>query len=137
MASSSIFSTHAEGSSKIIPTSTQASEPTIQSTTYLKTWSVRIMQLNGTSIQVAGDTESYSDVDTIEVTLYLQYWNGMNWIDSALINTYTNNYTDYVYGAANISVTGDYYYRTKGIHYVNHGGSVEQINSYSEYIYIE
>lgn len=108
----------------------------IQSTLFLKVWSTSITQKDGTSIQVTGDTETYEDVDTIQVKLYLQYWDGVQWLDSTLVKTFASNNTDYVYGTANLTVQSGYYYRTKGIHYVNKSGSVEQVTSYSSSIYI-
>jgi hypothetical protein len=104
-------------------------ERSIQSTLYLKVWSTSITQLDGNFIQITGDT--------VRVTLYLQYWNGVEWLDAAYIDTFTNNDSHYVYGAKNATVESGYHYRTKGVHYVNKSGSYEQVNSYSGSIYIE
>jgi hypothetical protein len=112
-------------------------ERSIQSTLYLKVWSTSITQLDGNFIQITGDTEAYEDVDIVRVTLYLQYWNGVEWLDAAYIDTFTNNDSHYVYGAKNATVESGYHYRTKGVHYVNKSGSYEQVNSYSGSIYIE
>lgn len=112
-------------------------EASIQSTLYLKVWSTSITQKNGTSIQVTGDTESYLNVDTIQVKLYLQYWDGYQWQDATHINTYTNSDSSYVYGVANLTVQSGYHYRAKGVHYINKSGSVEQVSSYSGSVYIQ
>lgn len=118
------------------PPSNTYVEENIRSMLYLKVWSTSITQFNGTSIQVTGDTDAYENVDTIRVTLYLQYWNGSQWLDAGYIDTFENDDSDYVYGAKDVTVQSGYHYRTKGIHYVNKSGSVEQVNSYSGSIYI-
>lgn len=126
----------AENNVPMTPPPVEVLPKSIQSTLFLKVWSTTITQKSGTSIQVTGDTEAYEDVDTIEVKLYLQYWDGTQWLDSTYIKTYSDTFSNYVYGAANLTVQSGYYYRTKGIHYVNKSGSVEQVTSYSSSIYI-
>lgn len=132
-----LSSQEVEATKKMLDPPPEYSEDiSIQSTTYLKVWSVFITQISGNEIEVSGDTESYNDVDTIKLKLYLQYWNGNNWLDAAYLGQYSKTSTNYVSGISNATVGGGYYYRTRGVHTVNHSGTVEEINSYSSYIHI-
>ena len=118
------------------PTEEFNSEESLMSTLYLKVWQVWIQHLGDNVLNIMGDTEAYEDVDIVRVTLYIQYWNGSQWVDGAYVGTFEDYDTDYVWGAKYAVVSSGYHYRTKGIHYVNKSGSWEQVNSYSGSIYI-
>jgi hypothetical protein len=129
-----------EGTPVQIPDNTNAStssELETQSTTYLKTWSVWIKNPSGNTVDVSGDTESYSAVDTIAVKLYLQYWDGEKWVDIAYVGEFKDSNTSYVWGSGSLDVSSGYYYRTRGVHYVIEDGLSEKVNSASSHIYID
>ncbi|MDQ0340512.1 hypothetical protein J2S00_003327 [Caldalkalibacillus uzonensis] len=108
----------------------------IQSTQYLKAWESSISRISGNYIRVSGFSEAYSKVDTIGVELFLQYWNGQQWIDIAKVGDYKRNNTTYVSGTELFTVSSGYYYRARGVHYIYKDGLRERMNSYTSYIYV-
>ncbi|WP_018131124.1 DUF6147 family protein [Effusibacillus pohliae] len=111
---------------------------TIQSTQYLQSGETFI-GASGTRVTVSGNTQAYTAVDTIAIDLYLQKWDAAQgrWTDVAYVGQFKDYASSFVYGAKDLYVTGGYYYRTRGVHWVNEAGVIEQGGSVSTYIYVQ
>lgn len=94
---------------------------------------------SGTTITVSGNTTAYSSVDTIAVNLYLQRWDSTKgqWVDVVYMGEFKDYNTSVVSGGKDVLVVAGYYYRTRALHWINEGGTVEQGNSTSTYIYVD
>lgn len=71
--------------------------------------------------------------------MYLQRWNGSNWVD--LGSWFSEDYNTYrVDGLKNLQVARGYYYRVMGEHSLTHNGVTEPDTpalSYSKSVYID
>lgn len=110
----------------------------IESTNFLKSWDVTIQLVQGNNYTVAGYTETYSTVDKRGLKLYLQVWdpNNSNWVDVKQIGDYSKS-SSYVEGSVSVSLSSGYYYRARGVHYAVDNNSMEEVGSFSGYIYVE
>ncbi|MDD4238356.1 MAG: DUF6147 family protein [Desulfotomaculaceae bacterium] len=117
---------------------TEANEPFkeagIESLLYLQDWGSDINYVGDGYLNITGFTQAYQTVDYIMVRLYIQRWDGSNWVDMASwpFERYSNSY---VAGAKGLQVTKGYYYRTKATHGLTENGYNESASSYSGYIY--
>lgn len=93
----------------------------------------------GGYINLTGFTQAYQNVDYIMLRLYLQRWDGSNWVD--LTSWPFENYNaSKVEGKKALQVARGYYYRARAIHSLTHDGVTEPetpAKSYSSSIYIE
>jgi hypothetical protein len=129
------------GAMAVPPPSDESSSGTIgvQSTLYLASGSSYITNNYDGTVSVLGKSEAVQIVDQIWVKVYLQQWNGSQWVDvtSGLRKDAYNTY--YVSKGAVYSVPGGYYYRTKSQHQVIHNGIYDPSPpavSYSGYIWV-
>jgi hypothetical protein len=107
----------------------------IQGVSLISLWSCGIQDnLNGT-ITVMGDTNTYSKVEYLDVTVYLQRWNGSGWVD-VTNKTYSNSNSSYVSGSSIISASKGYYYRTRSVHNARNAGNNDTRTSVSEAILV-
>ena len=109
------------------------------STNYLKVGHCYIIGNSDSQVEVKGDTESYSTVDTIAVDLYLQQWDESSgvWSDVVHVGEFKNFNSTTVSGGKTVNVPADHYYRTRALHWVSHDGELEQLTCYSSYIYVD
>lgn len=93
----------------------------------------------GKTVSVSGNTQAFSDVDTIAVDLYLQRWDASKekWIDAIHVGKFSDYNTSLVSGGKSVNVVSGYYYRTRAQHWITHNGTTEQEYSYTTYIYVE
>lgn len=90
----------------------------------------------GTDLYLQGTTISNYLSDQVSLTLYLQKWDGSQWIDvkSWPFSKYNvKSVTD----GSNTSYQNGNYYRTRAVHYIKYGSRSETQNSTSPYIYID
>lgn len=103
---------------------------TIESFDYLaRAKSIMYVNTNNT-ISVKGETESYSSVDKISVSLYLEKYSSGKWnvVDSWYF--YETN-DSLVIGTATSGTLSSGTYRIRGYHRIDNNGSVETTTSYS------
>ena len=110
----------------------------IKSTQYLKEGNNYIQLISDNIVTVGGNTQAYSTVDEIVLALYLQRWDDANsrWVDVLYIGEFAQFNSSFVNGAKDITVPKGYYYRTRSYHSILEGGTLEQMNVYSSYIYV-
>lgn len=82
-------------------------------------------------LTITGDTMAKQSVDEISVTIYLQYWNGLEWADIGGPWRYTDWNTSYVGGGLDINAQLGYWYRSRCVHVVEHNGTYESGDSIS------
>lgn len=125
------YSTYGEGNT--------SSDINIHATQYFKSGKSLIKQVSSTVVSVSGETEAYSKVDTIAVDLYLQQWNASRseWIDVLHVGESKNYNSSFITSGVDVNVKSGYYYRTRAHHWINAGGTIEQGNSYTSYIYVD
>ncbi|MBE3586174.1 MAG: hypothetical protein IMW94_08470 [Thermoanaerobacter sp.] len=111
----------------------------IESLQYLKEWGCDLTPYGGGYIYITGFTQAYQNVDYIKVNLYLQRWNGSNWVN--LGNwLFEDRNTSLVTGEKGLQVATGYYYRVRGEHSLTNDGVTEpskDAESYSSAIYIK
>lgn len=109
------------------------------STRYLSAWGCSIDQRSSNSVLLSGYSESYMPVSKIWVTLYLQRWDGSQWVTISGGYNATAYNTVSVTGKHNLTVTPGYYYRTMARHQCYNNGSYDPASpavSTSGYIYV-
>ena len=102
------------------PEKTQAVSPL--TTLYLSAWSSSITQQGSNAVVLSGYSEADVPVNQIWVTLYLQQWNGSQWVTIAGGYQTTGQDTTFVNGEQTVNVTPGYYYRAMGQHQVYNNG---------------
>jgi hypothetical protein len=114
-------------------------ELSTQATQYLRSGECSIKSTSGTIVTVTGKTNAYSSVDTIAVDLYIQQWDESQgkWVDVLNVGEFKDYYVSSVSGSKDANVVGGYYYRTRAHHWINEGGTVEQSQNFSAYIYVD
>jgi len=90
----------------------------------------------GANLYLEGSTVSNYLSDQVKLTLYLQKWNGSQWIDIQSWPFAKYNAKSVTDGA-NASYQHGNYYRTRAVHYMKYGSQTETQNSTSTYIYVE
>lgn len=95
-----------------------------------------IKNLGGGKVTIAGYTETYSNVSSVSVTLYLQKWDGTKWVD-LVSQSYAGSSTNSINGSKDVAITRGAYYRTRASHYAKNGTSSDSASSSSSYIYVE
>lgn len=90
----------------------------------------------GTDLYLEGSTVSNYLSDQVKLTLYLQRWNGSQWIDVQNWS-FTKYNAKSITDGANSSYQHGNYYRTRAVHYIKYDSQAETQNSTSSYIYVE
>lgn len=114
-------------------------ELSTQATQYLRSGESSIKSTSGTIATVTGKTNAYSTVDTIAADLYLQRWDATQgiWVDVLHVGEFKSYYVSSVSGSKDVNVVGGNYYRTRAHHWINEGGTIEQVQSVSSYVYVD
>lgn len=98
-------------------------ESSAETSSLIKQWSCTIADNSNGTVAIYGETICYGTVDYLDVEVYLQRWNGSNWID-VTSRTYSNSSYFYVRGSSSsITVTRGYYYRCRDVHHAQKAGS--------------
>lgn len=79
---------------------------------------------------VEGFTETYTSVDEVGVTAYLQHWNGNRWVDIDWETRSSQNFFMVISSFITDVPTGQYY-RAKAVHWAVDDGFYESATSYS------
>lgn len=119
------------------PDKTRAVAPL--STLYLSSWGCSISQQSSNTVLLSGYSEANVPVNKIWVTLYLQRWNGSQWVTISSGYKSTGYNTVSITGKQTLTVTPGYYYRTMGQHQCYNNGVYDPSQpavSTSGYIYV-
>ncbi len=101
----------------------------------IKQWSCGIEdQLDGT-VTILGYTNTYNNVQYLDVTVYLQRWNGSNWVD-VTSRTYSDSNNFYVSGSTYITVQQGYYYRTRSVNTAQDADSYDSQTSVCNAVFV-
>lgn len=108
------------------------------STTILKGWGSTIFDTSDTSVKVSGEALTYTTVDKISISLYVQVWNALNnsWVDYLSLDQGTISNTSTLSHDDNAELPQGYYYRGKAKITATDGSTDETITTYSKYIYL-
>ncbi|AUS96074.1 hypothetical protein CDQ84_18750 [Clostridium thermosuccinogenes] len=90
----------------------------------------------GSDLYLEGSTVANYLSDQVKLTLYLQIWDGSQWIDVQSW-PFTQYNSKSVTEGANTSFQHGNYYRTRAVHYIKYGTQTETQNSTSSYIYVD
>jgi len=88
----------------------------------IKQWNCAIAENSNGRVSISGETITYGTVDYLDVTVYLQRWNGSDWVD-VTSRIYKNSASSYVSGSDLITVSKGYSYRCKAVHTARTAGS--------------
>lgn len=98
-------------------------------------WCCSIQNI-GSTLCLTGEQMTYNYVSELKFTLFLQKWNGQNWVD-------VDNWTFYNYDSISLveSCNTDFesgnYYRVHTQHYARNGSQTDIQYSTSSYIFIQ
>jgi len=109
--------------------------PGVQAIYLISKYGSSINNLGGGTVSITGYTDTFNTVSSVTVTLYLQKWDGSQWVDLTG-QAYTNYSTFSVTGTRNLAVAGGAYYRTRALHNAKNGSATDSTTSTSSYIYI-
>lgn len=99
-------------------------------------WSCGVVDNLNRTVTIMGETTTFGTVEYLDAKVYLQRWNGSNWVD-VTSRTYNSSYNFYVSGSSYISVTGGYYYRTRSVHSAHDAGNYDGQSAFSDAIWIQ
>jgi hypothetical protein len=106
------------------------------STSLIKQWNCAIIDNSNGVVVISGETITYGTVDYLDVKVYLQHWNGSDWVD-VTSRTYSDNNTSYVSGSAQFNVTRGDSYRCRAVHTAKSGSSSQTTTSVTNAITIK
>ncbi len=106
------------------------------SSSLIKQWNCTIINNSNGNVAISGETMTYNAVNNLTAQVYLQRWNGSNWVD-VTSRTYSNNGSSYVSGSDQLSVTRGYSYRCRAVHTAQTGGNSETKTSVSSLLFIQ
>lgn len=91
---------------------------------------------NGSNLYLDGESTAFNIVEQLKLTLYLQKWDGSQWID---VNSWEfNKYNaKSIYQGTNSTYQHGYYYRTRAVHFAKDGSQTDTQYSTSSYIYAQ
>ncbi len=105
-------------------------------TSLIRQWSCGIQDnLNGT-VAILGDTNTSQSVQYLDAKVYLQRWDGSEWVD-VCSRTYSTSNNFYVSGSSNISGSSGDHYRTRSVHTARNAGSNDVQTSVSSAVLVE
>jgi len=116
--------------------STDTNTGTIQSTSDLFYNYYCSITNTGTDLYLEGTTISNYLSDQIGLTLYLQKWDGTQWVDVQNWPFTKYNAKSIIEGTRTSYQHGNYY-RTRAVHYIEYDSQSETQYSTSSYIYVE
>lgn len=90
----------------------------------------------GTELYIGGITSANYLADKVSLTLYLQKWNGLQWVDIQSWS-FTEYNTKSIIEGEEISYEQGNYYRARATHSINFDSQTETQTSTSTYIYVE
>jgi hypothetical protein len=106
------------------------------SSSLIKQWNCAIIDNSNGNVAICGETITYGTVDYLDVKVYLQRWDGSDWVD--LNNrTYRDSSSSYVSGSDLFTVSRGYSYRCRAIHTARTAGSSNTNNSFSNAITVK
>jgi hypothetical protein len=118
-----------------LQTTVTASEVTPEAAYLIRSYKTSIKLANNDTFVIEGRTETYTVVDSVSVTIYLQVWYDSQWHDVRSWTSSREN-DDLAYLKVNIGgMPRGYFYRTRGVHCAMLNNYSETLNSYSGTIY--
>lgn len=96
--------------------------------TYLANGTSSIAEVSGRTISVFGSTNCYRTADVVDVTVYLERYNGSSWYTYTYWSTKTAYDAHYVSYSTNVTVPAGTY-RVRSSHYVRNGSTEESTTS--------
>lgn len=106
-----------------------------QLTSLITDWSCTISNTGSDLYLVGSHTASYI-VDQLRLTLYLQRWDGSQWVDIKSWTFYEYDISGIIKDAVENYQHG-YYYRTRAVHYAKMDTETDTQNSTSAYVYVQ
>jgi len=106
------------------------------SSSLIKQWNCTIADNSNGTVTICGETNSYGTVDYLDVEVFLQRWNGSNWVD-VTSRVYSDRSYFYVRGSSSITVYGGYSYRCRAVHHVQNAGSNSTQTSVSNALFVQ
>ena len=98
------------------------------SSSLIKQWNCAIGENSNRKVSISGETITYEAVDYLDVEVFLQCWNGSDWVN-VTSRIYKNRDSFYVSGSDFITVSKGYSYRCKAIHTARTAGSNDHIKT--------
>ncbi len=102
----------------------------------IKQWNCTIADNSNGTVAIYGETTSYGTVDYLDVEVFLQRWNGSNWVD-VTSRTYSDSSYFYVRGSSSITVAKGYSYRCRAVHHAQNAGSNSTQTSVSNALFVQ
>ncbi|MGP4040023.1 hypothetical protein ACTWP4_09035 [Gracilibacillus sp. D59] len=90
----------------------------VQSTNYIKDGNASIRRVDSQTVGSSCSTSSYSSVQQISCTIYLQVKNKSTgqWVNTGNSRRFANSYSSYVSGSVNFRIQRGYEYRIRTYH---------------------
>lgn len=110
--------------------------PSTTGTSLIKIWTCGISDNHNSTVTIIGSTTAYNSINYLDATVYLQRWNGSQWVDITS-RTYSRTSSSTVSGSSFVSVTKGYYYRTRCVHTAINSSYNETQSSVSSSILVQ
>lgn len=108
----------------------------IQALQLLQSGESYLKVVSGRQLRMWGSTQAQRAVEIITLDLYLQRWNGSQWVDIDHA-TFKRTFDSYVYGEKDVTVGSSGYYRTRAVHTATDGSVTETLTSVTGYIWVD
>lgn len=112
-----------------------AGDVSVQSLQLLQYGESYLKVVSGRNLRTWGSTQAQRSVQIITLDLYLQRWNGSQWVDIDHA-TFKRTYDSYVYGEKDVTVGSAGYYRTRAVHTASDGSITETLTSVTGYLWV-
>ncbi|GAE94947.1 hypothetical protein JCM21714_4148 [Gracilibacillus boraciitolerans JCM 21714] len=101
----------------------------VQSANYIKEGNATIRRVHSQTVGSSCNTSSYSSVQQISCTIYLQVQNKTTgqWTNTGKSKRFVNYYSSYVSGSVNFYIQTGYDYRIRSIHTTTQSGTIDQL----------
>lgn len=106
------------------------------SSSLIKQWNCTIADNSNGNVVISGETIAYGTVDYIDVEVFLQRWNGANWVD-VTSRTFSDRSSIYARGSSLITVTRGYSYRCRAVHHAQNTGNSSTQTSVSNALSVQ
>jgi len=104
---------------------------------YLKEGSSKIADNGNQTVTLSANTSAYSTVSSLGATLYLQKWDGQNWVTVGE-GVPKSKKSDYLFSASvEKTATKGYYYRVRSVHWITNDNVNEEGVTYSSSILVK
>lgn len=91
---------------------------------------------NGKEVQISASTQTYTSVEKLWITIYIERWDGTSWNTISTGVTTSDENKMNLYASQNYIIIAGYYYRGRTVHSVEDNSIQETKNLYTNHVLV-